>query len=85
MKKRKVFKIQPLFNKEKNFLKLLSQKDGMSKLEELGKVIEKMQFQKEAEDLMDWYVRSSALLPNDCKETFKEELLALINKYMTKE
>lgn len=86
MRKQTKFKMQPLFRREKDLTKLLSQKDGLDKIKEFAAITANLQKNTaltEAKDLIDWQVKSTAILPASFKDNkeFLTELSNLVAKY----
>lgn len=84
MQKRKPIKMQPLFRKEKDIAKLLTQKDGLNKLIEFANITAKMQnsVSMAAKDLTDWQLKACAILPEQYKNN--QDLLNDITEIVVK-
>lgn len=84
MQKRKPIKMQPLFRKEKDIAKLLTQKDGLNKLIEFANITAKMQnsVNTAAKDLTDWQLKACAILPEQYKNN--QDLLNDITEIVVK-
>lgn len=86
MRKHKPIKLQPLFKREKDLTHILSQKDGLEKIKDFVAIttnLQKNTANTEAKDLIDWQVKSTAILPANYKENkeFLTELSNLVAKY----
>lgn len=83
MKKHKSIKIQPIFKKEKEYLKVINNPKKMAELKELMETIssttEKM---TQPTNLSNWLMYVTSILPKFEKETeFLEKLGELVNEY----
>ena len=84
MHKHKQIKMQPLFRREKDLTKLLSQKDGLDKIKEFAAITTKLQTAAtEAKDLVDWQTKCIGILPATYKENkdFLTDFSNLVAKY----
>lgn len=85
MQKRKPIKMQPLFRKEKDIAKLLTQKDGLNKLIEFANITAKMQnsVNTAAKDLTDWQLKACAILPEQYKnnQDLLDDITEIVVKY----
>lgn len=85
MQKRKPIKMQPLFRKEKDIAKLLTQKDGLNKLIEFANITAKMQnsVNTVAKDLTDWQLKACAILPEQYKnnQDLLDDITEIVVKY----
>lgn len=84
MHKHKTVKMQPLFRREKDLTKLLSQKDGLDKIKEFAAITTKLQnTATEAKDLVDWQTKCISILPASYKENkeFLTDFSNLVAKY----
>ena len=85
MHKHKPIKMQPLFRREKDLTKLLSQKDGLDKIKEFAAIVSKLQktIATEAKDLVDWQTKCIGILPANYKENkdFLTDFSNLVAKY----
>lgn len=85
MQKRKQIKMQPLFRKEKDIAKLLTQKDGLNKLIEFANITAKMQnsVNTVAKDLTDWQLKACAILPEQYKnnQDLLDDITEIVVKY----
>lgn len=85
MQKRKPIKMQPLFRKEKDIAKLLTQKDGLNKLIEFANITAKMQnsVNTAAKDLTDWQLKACAILPEQYKNNkdLLDDITEIVVKY----
>lgn len=88
MRKKKTFKMQPLFRREKDVAKLLTQKNGLDKLQEFANITAKMQNNANisAKDLQDWQLKACAILPEQFKnnQDLLNDISELVVKYEIK-
>lgn len=85
-KKHTKFKMQPLFRKEKDLIRLLGQKDGFNKIQAFVESTEHLKKQidhTDAKDMLDWQVKCISILPKDFKENKEliNEFSSLVAKY----
>lgn len=77
--------MQPLFRKEKDIAKLLTQKDGLNKLIEFANITAKMQnsVNTAAKDLTDWQLKACAILPEQYKnnQDLLDDITEIVVKY----
>lgn len=77
--------MQPLFRKEKDIAKLLTQKDGLNKLIEFANITAKMQnsVNTVAKDLTDWQLKACAILPEQYKnnQDLLDDITEIVVKY----
>lgn len=77
--------MQPLFRKEKDIAKLLTQKDGLNKLIEFANITAKMQnsVNTAAKDLTDWQLKACAILPEQYKnnQNLLDDITEIVVKY----
>lgn len=77
--------MQPLFRKEKDIAKLLTQKDGLNKLIEFANITAKMQnsVNTAAKDLIDWQLKACAILPEQYKnnQDLLDDITEIVVKY----
>lgn len=85
MKKRRQFKLQPIFKKDKDVAKLLTQKDCLEKLTQFANITEKIQNNVNtiAKDLYDWQMKVCAILPEKFKNNQKliTEISEMVVRY----
>ena len=86
MHKHKPKKLLPLFRREKDLTKLLSQKDGLDKIKEFAAITSTIQSNMSAniaKDLIDWQVKCISILPETYKANteFLTDFSNLIVKY----
>jgi hypothetical protein len=85
MHKKKPIKMQPLFRREKDVAKLLTQKDGLEKLKEFANITAKMQnnVNTAAKDLTDWQLKACAILPEKYKnnQNLLNDITEIVVKY----
>lgn len=83
MKKHKSIKLQPLFKKEKEYLKIINNPKKMAELKDLADNIN-LSTNKitQPTNLNDWLIYVTSILPKFEKETeFLEKLGELVNEY----
>lgn len=77
--------MQPIFRKEKDIAKLLTQKDGLNKLIEFANITAKMQnsVNTAAKDLTDWQLKACAILPEQYKnnQDLLDDITEIVVKY----
>ena len=85
MHKKKPIKMQPLFRREKDVAKLLTQKDGLEKLKEFANITAKIQnnVNTAAKDLTDWQLKAGAILPEHYKndQDLLNDITEIVVKY----
>lgn len=83
MKKHKIIKCQPLFNKEKEYLKIINNPNKLNQLKELvNNAVNIKSKVEQPKTLNDWFIYVLTILPKFEKELeFTEKLKGLINDY----
>ncbi len=77
--------MQPLFRREKDVAKLLTQKDGLEKLKEFANITAKIQnsVNTAAKDLTDWQLKACSILPEHYKndQDLLNDITEIVVKY----